>query len=81
MERAFETASSEAQKAFGDGRMYMEKYLVNPAFYLQALFLVWEQGFFKAGVPAGSQRRNATGPRRGGCIRYARRWNHAPPVP
>ena len=28
MERAFETASAEAEKAFGDGRMYMEKYLV-----------------------------------------------------
>ena len=27
MERAFQTASSEAEKAFGDGRMYMEKYL------------------------------------------------------
>ncbi len=27
MEKAFETASSEAEKAFGDGRVYLEKYL------------------------------------------------------
>ena len=27
MEKAFQTASQEAEKAFGDGRMYLEKYL------------------------------------------------------
>src|SRR5699024_6413389 len=27
IEQAFNTASSEAQQAFGDGRMYMEKYI------------------------------------------------------
>jgi len=30
MESAFSTASGEAQNAFGDGRMYLEKFLVSP---------------------------------------------------
>jgi acetyl-CoA carboxylase biotin carboxylase subunit len=30
LERAFETASSEAEKAFGDGAIYLEKYLEEP---------------------------------------------------
>ena len=43
MERAFETASSEAQKAFGDGRMYMEKYL-DPVKHIEVQLLADEEG-------------------------------------
>ena len=43
MERAFETASSEAEKAFGDGRMYMEKYL-NPVKHIEVQLLADEAG-------------------------------------
>ena len=43
MERAFETASSEAEKAFGDGRMYMEKYL-NPVKHIEVQLLADEEG-------------------------------------
>ena len=43
MERAFETASSEAAKAFGDGRMYMEKYL-NPVKHIEVQLLADQEG-------------------------------------
>lgn len=43
IENAFKTASSEAQKAFGDGRMYMEKYLY-PAKHIEVQLLCDEQG-------------------------------------
>lgn len=41
--QAFETASSEAQQAFGDGRMYMEKYIY-PAKHIEVQLLCDEQG-------------------------------------
>lgn len=41
--RAYETASSEAEKAFGDGRVYMEKYL-NPVKHIEVQLLADEQG-------------------------------------
>lgn len=43
MERAFQTASSEAEKAFGDGRMYLEKYL-NPVKHIEVQLLADEKG-------------------------------------
>ena len=43
MERAFQTASSEAEKAFGDGRMYMEKYL-DPVKHIELQLLADEEG-------------------------------------
>ena len=43
MERAFETASSEALKAFGDGRMYLEKYLY-PVKHIEVQLLADEAG-------------------------------------
>lgn len=43
LEQAFKTASSEAQKAFGDGRMYMEKYIY-PAKHIEVQLLCDEQG-------------------------------------
>ncbi len=43
MERAFQTASSEAEKAFGDGRMYMEKYL-DPVKHIEVQLLANEEG-------------------------------------
>lgn len=43
MERAFETASSEAEKAFGDGRMYLEKYLY-PVKHIEVQLLADEMG-------------------------------------
>ena len=43
MERAFETASAEAEKAFGDGRMYMEKYL-DPVKHIEVQLLADEEG-------------------------------------
>lgn len=43
MERAFQTASSEAEKAFGDGRMYMEKYL-DPVKHIEVQLLADEAG-------------------------------------
>ena len=43
MERAFQTASNEAEKAFGDGRMYMEKYL-NPVKHIEVQLLADEKG-------------------------------------
>ncbi len=43
MERAFQTASSEAEKAFGDGRMYMEKYL-NPVKHIEVQLLADQEG-------------------------------------
>ena len=43
MERAFQTASSEAEKAFGDGRMYMEKYL-DPGKHIEVQLLADEEG-------------------------------------
>lgn len=43
MERAFQTASSEAEKAFGDGRMYMEKYL-DPVKHIEVQLLADEEG-------------------------------------
>lgn len=41
--QAFETASAEAEKAFGDGRMYMEKYIY-PAKHIEVQLLCDEQG-------------------------------------
>ena len=43
LENAFATASAEAQQAFGDGRMYMEKYLY-PAKHIEVQLLCDEQG-------------------------------------
>ncbi len=43
LERAFETASSEAEKAFGDGRMYLEKYL-HPVKHIEVQLLADEEG-------------------------------------
>ena len=43
MERAFETAAREAEKAFGDGRLYLEKYL-RPAKHIEVQILADEQG-------------------------------------
>lgn len=43
MENAFKTASEEAQRAFGDGRMYMEKYLF-PAKHIEVQLLADEKG-------------------------------------
>ena len=43
IEQAFITASSEAQQAFGDGRMYMEKYIY-PAKHIEVQLLCDDQG-------------------------------------
>lgn len=43
VQRAFETAASEAEKAFGDGRLYMEKYL-NPVKHIEVQLLADEKG-------------------------------------
>ena len=43
IEQAFSTASSEAQQAFGDGRMYMEKYIY-PAKHIEVQLLCDDQG-------------------------------------
>ncbi len=43
MERAFLTASSEAEKAFGDGRVYMERYL-NPVKHIEVQLLADQTG-------------------------------------
>lgn len=43
MERAFETASSEAEKAFGDGRVYLEKYL-DPVKHIEVQLLADSEG-------------------------------------
>lgn len=43
MEKEFKTASNEAEKAFGDGRMYMEKYL-NPVKHIEVQLLADEKG-------------------------------------
>lgn len=43
MDRAFQTASSEAEKAFGDGRMYMEKFL-HPVKHIEVQLLADEKG-------------------------------------
>lgn len=43
LERAFRTASAEAQNAFGDGRVYMEKYL-NPVKHIEVQLLADQQG-------------------------------------
>ena len=43
LEQAFKTASSEAQQAFGDGRMYMEKYIY-PAKHIEVQLLCDERG-------------------------------------
>lgn len=43
LERAFRTASAEAKNAFGDGRMYMEKYL-NPVKHIEVQLLADQHG-------------------------------------
>lgn len=43
MTHAFDTASNEARRAFGDGRMYMEKYL-DPVKHIEVQILADEQG-------------------------------------
>lgn len=43
LENAFHTASAEAEKAFGDGRVYMEKYL-SPVKHIEVQLLADEQG-------------------------------------
>lgn len=43
IEQAFNTASSEARQAFGDGRMYMEKYIY-PAKHIEVQLLCDDQG-------------------------------------
>lgn len=43
MERAFATASAEAEKAFGDGRVYMEKYLA-PSKHIEVQLLADHEG-------------------------------------
>lgn len=66
MERAFETASSEAEKAFGDGRMYMEKYL-DPVKHIEVQLLgrtrrgtssAWESGNAPSSGTTRSSSRN-----------------------
>lgn len=43
LEQAFQTASGEAKQAFGDGRVYMEKYIY-PAKHIEVQLLCDEQG-------------------------------------
>ncbi len=43
MRKAFETASQEAEKAFGDGRVYLEKYL-DPVKHIEVQLLADEEG-------------------------------------
>ncbi len=43
MERAYQTASQEAEKAFGDGRMYLEKYLA-PVKHIEVQLLADQAG-------------------------------------
>ncbi len=43
MEKAFLTASGEAEKAFGDGRVYLEKYL-DPVKHIEVQLLADEEG-------------------------------------
>lgn len=43
IEKEFITASNEAQKAFGDGRMYMEKF-ISPAKHIEVQILADEKG-------------------------------------
>ncbi|WP_099205093.1 acetyl-CoA carboxylase biotin carboxylase subunit [Scatolibacter rhodanostii] len=43
MEKEFKTASNEAQKAFGDGRMYLEKFL-SPVKHIEVQLLADEKG-------------------------------------
>ncbi len=43
LKRAFETASSEAEKAFGDGRVYLEKYL-DPVKHIEVQLLADSEG-------------------------------------
>lgn len=43
MEKEFVTASNEAERAFGDGRMYMEKYL-SPVKHIEVQLLADEKG-------------------------------------
>ena len=43
MEKAFQTASQEAEKAFGDGRMYLEKYLA-PVKHIEVQLLADQDG-------------------------------------
>lgn len=43
MEREFKTASGEAEKAFGDGRMYLEKFL-SPVKHIEVQLLADEKG-------------------------------------
>ena len=43
LENAFHTASAEAEKAFGDGRVYMEKFL-SPVKHIEVQLLADEQG-------------------------------------
>lgn len=43
LERAFRTAASEAEKSFGDGRVYMEKYL-NPVKHIEVQLLADHHG-------------------------------------
>ncbi len=43
LERAFRTASTEAQNAFGDGRVYLEKYL-DPVKHIEVQLLADQQG-------------------------------------
>ena len=62
MERAFQTASNEAEKAFGDGRMYMEKYL-NPVKHIEVQLLADEKGntcllYTSTNSPRSMPRRN-----------------------
>ncbi len=43
MEKEFQTASTEAEKAFGDGRMYLEKFL-SPVKHIEVQLLADEKG-------------------------------------
>ena len=43
LEKAFDTASAEARQAFGDGRMYLEKY-ISPAKHIEVQLLCDEHG-------------------------------------
>lgn len=43
LERAFQTASAEAEKAFGDGRVYLEKY-IDPVKHIEVQLLADDQG-------------------------------------
>ena len=75
MERAFETASAEAEKAFGDGRMYMEKYL-DPVKHIEVQLLADEAGTSCAWGSGSALSRRTT--KSSSRSRPPRRWTRRP---